>query len=34
VIGSGIILAIAGANGLENKTPAPLPDKTNFKALQ
>jgi hypothetical protein len=31
VIGGGIILAIAGANGLENKTPAPLPDKTNFR---
>jgi hypothetical protein len=31
VVGTGIILAIAGANGLENKTAAPLPDKTNFK---
>jgi hypothetical protein len=31
VVGTGIILAIAGANGLENKTAAPLPDRTNFK---
>ena len=31
VQGTGIILAIAGANGLENKTAAPLPDAHNFK---
>jgi hypothetical protein len=31
VVGTGIILAIAGADGLENKTAAPLPDKTNYK---
>jgi hypothetical protein len=31
VVGTGIILAIAWANGLENKTAAPLPDRTNFK---
>ena len=31
VVGTGIILAIAGANGLKNKTAAPLPDETNFK---
>ena len=31
VVGTGIILTIAGAKGLENKTATPLPDKTNFK---
>ena len=31
VIGGGIILAIAGANGLENKAPAPLPNRNNFR---
>jgi hypothetical protein len=31
VEGTGIILAIAGANGLENKTASPLPDAHNFK---
>jgi hypothetical protein len=31
VKGTGIILAIAGANGLENTNPSPLPDRNNFK---
>jgi hypothetical protein len=31
VMGTGIILAIAGANGLENETPAPLPNEHNFR---
>jgi hypothetical protein len=31
VVGTGIILAIAGANGLENQTAAPLPDENNYK---
>jgi len=31
VEGTGIILAIAGANGLENKTASPLPNEHNFK---
>jgi hypothetical protein len=31
VKGAGIILAIAGANGLENTTPSPLPNEHNFR---
>jgi hypothetical protein len=31
VKGTGIILAIAGANGLENPNASPLPDRTNFR---
>jgi hypothetical protein len=31
VMGTGIILAIAGANGLENQTPSPLPNERNFR---
>jgi hypothetical protein len=31
VMGTGIILTIAGANGLENQTPSPLPNVRNFR---
>jgi hypothetical protein len=31
VMGTGIILAIAGANGLENQTRSPLPNERNFR---
>ena len=31
VEGAGIILAIAGANGLENTNPSPLPNEHNFR---
>jgi hypothetical protein len=32
VMGTGIILTIAGANGLENQTATPLPNERNFRA--
>jgi hypothetical protein len=31
VEGTGIILTIAGAHGLENETPSPLPNEDNFR---